>query len=112
MELATCEKDQWKHAWDQWTCSRWYFQVIWNGTHVCTSMLTHNIGNKSWKGSWVYYFNVHFCWFYICYFLGRLIPSPSILSKFAIDDGVNDELVSEMDNTTQDATNDMEIDLD
>jgi len=39
-----------------------------------------------------------------CYFLGRLIPSPSILSKFAMDDGANDELVSVMDNTTQDAT--------
>ncbi len=47
-----------------------------------------------------------------CYFLGRLIPSPSILNKFAMDDGANDELVSEMDGATQDATNDMEIDLD
>jgi hypothetical protein len=65
MEPASCEKDQWKHTWDQWTCSRWYFQVIRKGTWVCTSILIHNIGNKSWKGSWVYYFNVHFCWFYI-----------------------------------------------
>jgi len=29
-----------------------------------------------------------------------------------MDDGANDKLVSEMDGTTQDATNDMEIDLD
>jgi hypothetical protein len=29
-----------------------------------------------------------------------------------MDDGANDELVSEMDGATQDATNDMEIDLD
>jgi hypothetical protein len=47
-----------------------------------------------------------------CYFLGRLIPSPSILSKFVMDDGANDESVSEMDGTTQDASNDMETDLD
>ncbi len=47
-----------------------------------------------------------------CYFLGRLIPSLSILSKFAMDDGVNDKLVSEMDGTTQDAINDMEANLD
>jgi len=47
-----------------------------------------------------------------CYFLGSLIPSPSIPSKLVMDDGANDKLVSEMDGTTQDATNDMEIDLD
>jgi hypothetical protein len=29
-----------------------------------------------------------------------------------MDDGANDELVSEMDGTTQDATNDMETNLD
>jgi hypothetical protein len=29
-----------------------------------------------------------------------------------MDDGANDELVSEMDDTTQDATNDMETNLD
>jgi len=29
-----------------------------------------------------------------------------------MDDGANDELVNEMDSTTHDATNDMEIDLD
>ncbi len=46
-----------------------------------------------------------------CYFLGRLIPSLSRLSEFAMDDGANDELVSEMDGTTQDATNDMETNL-
>ncbi len=47
-----------------------------------------------------------------CYFLGRLIPSPSIASKFAMDDGANDKLVNEMDGTAQDAIKDMEIDLD
>ncbi len=47
-----------------------------------------------------------------CYFLGRLIPSPSIPSKVVMDDGANDKLVSEMDNTTQDAINHMETDLD
>ncbi len=46
------------------------------------------------------------------YFLGRLIPSPSIPSKFVMDDGANDKLISEMDGTTQDATNDMETNLD
>jgi hypothetical protein len=34
-----------------------------------------------------------------CYFLGRLIPSPSIPSECAMDDGANDELVNEMDST-------------
>ncbi len=47
-----------------------------------------------------------------CYFLGGLIPSPNVPSKFTMDDGANDELVSEMDCTTQDATNDMETNLD
>ncbi len=47
-----------------------------------------------------------------CYFLGRLIPFLSILSKFAMDDGANDELVSEMDIITQVGTNDMETNLD
>jgi hypothetical protein len=47
-----------------------------------------------------------------CYFLGRLIPSPSIPNKFVMDDGANDELVSEMDDTAQDATKDMETNLD
>jgi len=40
-----------------------------------------------------------------CYFLGKLIPSPSIPNKIVVDDGANDKLVSEMDGTTQDATN-------
>jgi hypothetical protein len=40
-----------------------------------------------------------------CYFLGRLIPSLSIPNKIVVDDGANDKLVSEMDGTTQDATN-------
>ncbi len=47
-----------------------------------------------------------------CCFLGRLIPSPSIPSKFVMDDGANDKLISEMDGITQDATNDMETNLD
>ncbi len=46
-----------------------------------------------------------------CYFLGWLIPSLSILSTFAMDDGANDQLVSDMDGSTQDATNDMETNL-
>ncbi len=47
-----------------------------------------------------------------CYFLGRLIPSPSIQIKFAMDDGTNDELISGMDGITLGATNDMETNLD
>jgi hypothetical protein len=47
-----------------------------------------------------------------CYFSSRLILSLIIPSKFCMDDGANDDLVNEMDGTTQDATNDMEIFLD
>jgi hypothetical protein len=47
-----------------------------------------------------------------CHFLGRLIPSRNIPRKFAMDDGTNDELVSEMDGTTLGAINDMETNLD
>jgi len=47
-----------------------------------------------------------------CYFLGRSISSLNIPNEFAMDNGANDELVSEMDDTAQDATNDMETYLD
>ncbi len=46
-----------------------------------------------------------------CYSLSRLIPPPSIPSKFGMDDAIDDEVVNDMEGTTQDATNGMELDL-
>ncbi len=45
--------------------------------------------------------------------MNSLIPPPNILSEFDINDADDDdEITSNTEGTTQDATNDMEIDLD
>jgi len=45
--------------------------------------------------------------------LNRLTPPPNIPNEFGIDDvDDDDKVISDMEGTTRDATNDMEIDLD
>lgn len=47
-----------------------------------------------------------------CYYLNRLIPSLNIPSKLGIDHVNDDEVISDMEGTTQDATNGIETNLD
>ncbi len=47
-----------------------------------------------------------------CYYLNRLIPPLNIPSKLGIDHANDDEVISDMEGTTQDATNGIETNLD
>jgi hypothetical protein len=75
-----------------------------------------NVNSQYWQQIMKLFMSILFqCSFLLilqCHFLVRLIPSPNIPREFVMDDGANDELISEMDGTTQDAINDMETNLD
>ncbi len=47
-----------------------------------------------------------------CYYLNRLIPPLNIPSKLGIDQANDDEVISDMEGTTQDATKGIETNLD